>query len=91
MAPLTMTPEISRPCPFSNLTEFDCDSILCSVWRPQSDSAARKEVTSQEEFLDFFTLSPFQHLMSGRNTAPLEATASAKAVAGNVDRHPSIS
>jgi len=28
---------------------------------------------------------PFQRFMSGRNTAPLESTATAKAVAGNVD------
>src|ERR1700691_1593428 len=85
MFPLTNTPEISRPCLFTNLMELDCDSILCSVWRPQSDSATRKEVTSQEKFLEFFKLSPFQRLMSGRNTAPLEATATAKAVVGNVD------
>ena len=85
MFPLTNTPEISRPCLFTNLMELDCDSILCSVWRPQSDSATRKEVTSQEKFLEFFKLSPFQRLMSGKNTAPLEATATAKAIAGNVD------
>ncbi|MGF7183089.1 hypothetical protein [Tunturiibacter psychrotolerans] len=85
MFPLTDTPEISRPCLFTNLMELDCDSILCSVWRPQSDSATRKEVTSQEKFLEFFKLSPFQRLMSGKNTAPLEATATAKAAAGNVD------
>ncbi len=46
MFPVTNTPEISRPCLFTNLMELDCDSILCSVWRPQSDSATRKEVTS---------------------------------------------
>jgi len=85
MFPLTNTPEISRPCLFTNLMGLDCDSILCSVWRPQTDSATRKEVTSQEKFLEFFKLSPFQRLMSGKNTAPLEATATAKAVAGNVD------
>jgi type IV secretion system protein VirB4 len=85
MFPLTNTPEISRPCLFTNLMELDCDSVLCSVWRPQSESATRKEVTSQEKFLEFFKLSPFQRLMSGKNTAPLEATAAAKAVAGNVD------
>jgi type IV secretion system protein VirB4 len=85
MFPLTNTPEFSRPCLFTNLMELDCDSILCSVWRPQPDSATRKEVTNQEKFLEFFKLSPLQRLMSGRNTAPLEATATAKAVAGNVD------
>jgi type IV secretion system protein VirB4 len=85
MFPLTNTPEISRPCLFTNLMELDCDSILCSVWRPQSERATRKEVTNQEKFLEFFKLSPFQRLMSGKNTAPLESTATAKAVAGNVD------
>jgi type IV secretion system protein VirB4 len=85
MFPLTNTPEISRPCLFTNLMELDCDSILCSAWRPQPDHATRKEVSNQEKFLEFFKLSPFQRLMSGRNTAPLENTATAKAVAGNVD------
>ena len=85
MFPLINTPEISRPCLFTNLMELDCDSILCSVWRPRPDHATRKEVSNQEKFLEFFKLSPFQRLMSGRNTAPLENTATAKAVAGNVD------
>ena len=85
MFPLTATPEISRPCLFTCLMELDCDSILCSVWRPQSDSATRKEVTSQEKFLEFFKLSPLQRLMSGRNAAPLATTATAKAVSSNVD------
>ncbi len=85
MFPLTNTPEISRPCLFTNLMELDCDSVLCSVWRPQPDNTTRKEVSNQEKFLEFFKLSPLQRLMSGRNTAPLEATATAKAVAGNVD------
>jgi type IV secretion system protein VirB4 len=85
MFPLINTPEISRPCLFTNLMDLDCDSVLCSVWRPRPDSATRKEVTNQEKFLEFFKLSPFQRLMSGRNTAPLENTATAKAVAGNVD------
>jgi type IV secretion system protein VirB4 len=85
MFPLTHTPDISRPCLFTNLMELDCDSVLCSVWRPRSDSATRKEVTNQEKFLEFFKLSPFQRLMSGRNTAPLETSATAKAVTGNVE------
>jgi type IV secretion system protein VirB4 len=85
MFPLINTPEISRPCLFTNLMDLDCDSVLCSVWRPRPDSATRKEVTNQEKFLEFFKLSPFQRLMSGKNTAPLETTATAKAVAGNVE------
>src|ERR1700678_3396873 len=32
MFPLLNTPEISRPCLFTNLMELDCNSILCSVW-----------------------------------------------------------
>jgi type IV secretion system protein VirB4 len=72
MFPLISTPEISRPCLFTNLMDLDCDSVLCSVWRPRPDSATRKEVTNQEKFLEFFKLSPFQRLMSGKNTAPLE-------------------
>ena len=85
MFSLTNTPEISRPCLFANLMELECDSVLCCVWRPRPHSATRKEVTNQEKFLEFFKLSPFQRLMSGRNTAPLETTASAKAVLGNVE------
>ena len=85
MFPLTQTPEISRPCLFTNLMELECDSVLCMVWRPRLDRATRKEVTDQEKFLEFFKHSPFQRLMSGRNTAALEATASAKAVVGNVE------
>lgn len=85
MFPLTNTPEISRPCLLNNLMELDCDSVLCSVWRPQSDHATRSEVSNQEKFLEFFKFSPIQRLMSGRNTAALDTTATAKAVAGNVD------
>jgi type IV secretion system protein VirB4 len=85
MFSLINTPEISRPCLFANLMELECDSILCTVWRPRLHSATRKEVTNQEKFLEFFKLSPLQRLMSGRNTAPLETTASAKAAIGNVE------
>jgi type IV secretion system protein VirB4 len=85
MFSLIDTPEISRPCLFTNLMDLQCDSILCAVWRPRADSDTRKEVTSQEKFLEFFKLSPFQRLMSGRNTTPLETTASAKAVVSNVE------
>ena len=85
MFPLVQTPEISRPCLFTNLMRLECDSVLCMVWRPKPDSATRKEVTDQEKFLEFFKHSPFQRLMSGRNTAPLQATAGAKAVVGNVE------
>ena len=85
MFSLSNTPEISRPCLFANLMELECDSILCSVWRPRPDSATRKEVSNQEKFLEFFKLSPFQRLVSGRNTQPLETSASARAVTGNVD------
>jgi type IV secretion system protein VirB4 len=85
MFSLINTPETSRPCLFANLMELECDSVLCMVWRAQPNSATQKEVTNQEKFLEFFKLSPFQRLMSGKNTAPLETTASAKAVIGNVE------
>ncbi|MDE3104868.1 MAG: type VI secretion protein [Acidobacteriota bacterium] len=85
MFQLTNTPEIARPCLFTNLMELECDSIVCSVWRAQSDGATRKEVSSQEKFLEFFKLSPFERLMRGRDAAAVDGTATAKAVAGNVD------
>lgn len=34
MFSLKMPPEASRPCLFSGLLTLDCDSILCSTWRP---------------------------------------------------------
>ncbi|MGD0802236.1 MAG: type VI secretion protein, partial [Terracidiphilus sp.] len=44
MFSLKATPEASRPCLFSGLMTLDCDSILCSTWRPKSTAAARNEI-----------------------------------------------
>ncbi len=43
MYSLKTTPEASRPCLFADLLTLDCDSILCSTWRPKSycDGSAR--------------------------------------------------
>ena len=41
---LMTTPEISRPCQFSGLMTLDCDSVLCTSWKPKSTAAARSEV-----------------------------------------------
>ena len=85
MFSLTNTPEASRPCLFSGLLALDCDSILCSTWRPKSASAARKEIDQQEKFSEFFKVGIFQRVMSGKDGASLDTTAGAKAASGNVD------
>src|SRR5207249_4630253 len=54
MFSLKTTPEASRPCLFSGLLTLDCDSVLCSSWRPKSSSAARGEIDAQEKFISFF-------------------------------------
>jgi type IV secretion system protein VirB4 len=54
MFSLQTTPEASRPCLFSSLMTLDCDSVLCSTWRPKSTTAARKEIDQQEKFISFF-------------------------------------
>jgi type IV secretion system protein VirB4 len=82
---LTNTPEASRPCLFSDLLSLDCDSILCSTWRPKSSSAARKEIDQQEKFNEFFKVGIFARVMSGKNAASLDTTAGAKAANSNVD------
>ena len=58
MFSLTNTPETSRPCLFSDLLSLDCDSILCSTWRPKS-AAGRKEIDQQEKFNEFFKVGIF--------------------------------
>lgn len=35
---LKTTPEASRPCFFSGLMTLDCDSVLCTMWRPKSSA-----------------------------------------------------
>jgi type IV secretion system protein VirB4 len=85
MFSLKTTPEASRPCLFSNLLTLDCDSILCSTWRPKSTAAARSEIDAQEKFISFFKVGVLTRVMSGRDTASLETGAGAKAANSNVD------
>ncbi|MFZ0661255.1 MAG: type VI secretion protein [Acidobacteriaceae bacterium] len=85
MFSLKTTPEASRPCLFSSLLTLDCDSILCSTWRPKSAAAARSEIDAQEKFISFFKVRVLTRVMSGRDTASLETGASAKAANSSVD------
>jgi len=85
MFSLKTTLEASRPCLFSGLTTLDCDSILCSTWRPKSTSAARSEIDAQEKFISFFKVGVLTRVMSGRDTASLETGAGAKAANTQVD------
>ncbi|MGB6131916.1 MAG: type VI secretion protein [Acidobacteriaceae bacterium] len=85
MLSLKATPEASRPCLFSGLLTLDCDSILCSTWRPKSTSAARREIDAQEKFISFFKVGVLTRVMSGRDFASLEAGAGARAANSGVD------
>ena len=85
MFSLKTPPEASRPCLFSSLLTLDCDSILCSTWRPKSTAAARSEIDAQEKFISFFKVGVLTRVMSGRDTASLETGAGAKAANSNVD------
>ncbi len=85
MYSLKTTPEASRPCLFSGLLALDCDSVMCSTWRPKSTTAARNEIDAQEKFISFFKVGVLTRVMSGRDTASLETGASAKAANISVD------
>jgi type IV secretion system protein VirB4 len=85
MFSLKTTPEASRPCLFSGLLMLDCDSVLCSTWRPKSSAAARHEIDAQEKFISFFKVGVLTRVMSGRDTASLETGAGAKAANSSVD------
>jgi type IV secretion system protein VirB4 len=85
MYSLKTTPEASRPRLFSGLLTLDCDSILCSTWRPKSTAAARSEIDAQEKFISFFKVGVLTRVMSGRDTASLETGAGAKAAHSSVD------
>lgn len=85
MFSLKTTPEASRPCLFSGLTTLDCDSILCTTWRPKSTSAARSEIDAQEKFISFFKVGVLTRVMSGRDFASLETGAGARAANTQVD------
>ena len=85
MFTLMNNPEVSRPCQFSGLMTLDCDSILCTTWRPKSAAKARAEISQQEKFISFFKVGVLNRVMSGRDTASLEDGAGARAADGNVD------
>ncbi len=85
MFSLKTTPEASRPCLFSGLQTLDCDSILCSTWRPKSTAAARREIDAQEKFISFFKVGVLTRVMNGRDAAALETGAGAKAANRSVD------
>jgi type IV secretion system protein VirB4 len=85
MFSLKTTPEASRPCLFSGLMTLDCDSILCSTWRPKSTSSARSEIDAQEKFISFFKVGVLTRVMSGYDTASLETGAGARAANNQVD------
>ena len=82
---LQATPEASRPCLFSSLAALDCDSILCTSWRPKSTTAARKEIDDQEKFISFFKVGVLSRVMAGKDAASLDTGAGAKAANGQVD------
>lgn len=82
---LTDTPEASRPCLFSGMLTLDCDSVQLSTWRPKSTADARKEVTAQEKFTEFFKHNIFQRLLHKNNPGEMEKTAGAKAATEKVD------
>src|SRR5208337_1957069 len=85
MFSLKTTPEASRPCLFSGLMTLDCDSVLCSTWRPKSTSAARSEIDAQEKFISFFKVGVLTRVMSGRDFASLDTGAGARAANTQVD------
>ena len=82
---LMNTPEVSRPCQFSGLLTLDCDSVLCTTWRPKSAAKARAEISQQEKFISFFKVGVMSRVMSGRDTASLESGAGARAADASVD------
>jgi type IV secretion system protein VirB4 len=85
MFSLQTTPDASRPGLFSGLLTLDCDSVLCTAWRPKSAATARGEIDAQEKFISFFKVGVLTRVMSGRDTASLETGAGAKAANSNVD------
>lgn len=85
MFSLKTTPEASRPCLFSGLMTLNCDSILCTTWRPKSTTAARSEIDAQEKFISFFKVGVLTRVMSGHDFASLETGAGARAANTQVD------
>ena len=85
MFTLMNNPEVSRPCQFSGLVTLDCDSVLCTTWRPKSAAKARAEISQQEKFISFFSVGIMNRIMSGKDTASLQNGAGARAADANVD------
>jgi type IV secretion system protein VirB4 len=85
MFSLKASPEASRPCLFSGLMTLDCDSILCTKWRPKSAATTRREIDQQEKFISFFKVGIVQRMMNSRDTAAIESTAGARAANVSVD------
>ncbi len=85
MFSLMTTPEASRPCLFSGLLTLDCDTVVCSTWRPKSASAARKEVDHQEKFTSFFKVGVANRLMSGRDFTSMDKSAGGRAADKGLD------
>lgn len=85
MYSLQTTPEASRPYLFADLLKLDCDSILCSTWRPKSTATARHEIDQQEKFISFFKVGVLSRVMAGKDTASLDTGAGAKAANVAVD------
>jgi type IV secretion system protein VirB4 len=85
MYSLKTTPEASRPCLLADLLKLDCDSILCSTWRPKSSATARREIDQQEKFISFFKVGVLSRVMAGKDTASLDTGAGAKAANNAVD------
>lgn len=85
MYSLKATPEASRPCLFADLARLDCDSVLCSTWRPKSANTVRKEIDDQEKFISFFKVGVLTRVMAGRDTDSLDEGASVRAANLQVD------
>lgn len=85
MFSLKTTPEASRPCLFSDLAKLDCDTVLCTTWKPKSSTAARGEIDRQEKFIEFFKVGVLTRVISGRDFASLDRGAGAKAAGTQVD------
>lgn len=85
MYSMKATPEASRPRLFADLTKLDCDSVLCSTWRPKAASTVRKEIDNQEKFISFFKVGVLTRVMAGRDTDSLDEGAGARAANLQVD------
>ena len=85
MLNLTSAPASSRPCTFAAVMGLECDTVLCSTWRPVSRAQASKEASAQESWAEFWKVGIFQRVMAGKNFASLDKGARAQAAGGAVD------